>query len=175
MNGSASDAILATVKKESDNKANREVMKMNIEQLITEELIIFDETIRSKSSLFDCLGRRLEASGRVKNSKKIIKDFLKRENETSTGIEDGFGIPHAKSKYVLEPTLCFIHSGRITDYVGMDEQPIECVFAIAVPKKSADEHLEILSSLSRKLIDPVFRQQLKETVTAEEILTCLTE
>ncbi len=55
---------------------------MNIEQLITEELIIFDETIRSKSSLFDCLGRRLEASGRVKNSKKIIKDFLKRENET---------------------------------------------------------------------------------------------
>lgn len=82
MNGSASDAILATVKKESDNKANREVMKMNIEQLITEELIIFDETIRSKSSLFDCLGRRLEASGRVKNSKKIIKDFLKRENET---------------------------------------------------------------------------------------------
>ena len=68
---------------------------MNIEQLITEELIIFDETIRSKSSLFDCLGRRLEASGRVKNSKKIIKDFLKRENETSTGIEDGFGIRHS--------------------------------------------------------------------------------
>ena len=87
---------LPQLKKESDNKANRKVMEMNIEQLITEELIIFDETIRSKSSLFDCLGRRLEASGRVKNSKKIIKDFLKRENETSTGIEDGFGIPHAK-------------------------------------------------------------------------------
>ncbi len=146
---------------------------MNIEQLMTEELIIFDETIRSKRSLFDCLGRRLETSGRVKNSKKIIKDFFKREKEGSTGIEDGFGIPHAKSKYALVPTLCFIHSGRIADYIGMDEEPIDCVFAIVVPNDSADEHLEILSALSRRLMDPTFRQQVKKAVTAAEVLTML--
>jgi PTS system fructose-specific IIA component len=150
-------------------------MGMDIQQLITKELIVFDDTIRSKDSLFECLGDRLEASGRIKNSKKIIKDFLKRESEISTGIEEGFGIPHAKSKYALVPTLCFIHSGRITDYVGIDEQPIECVFAIAVPKHSADEHLEILSSLSRRLIDPTFRQQLKKAVTATEVLAILNQ
>ena len=146
---------------------------MDISQLLSEDLILFDDDIRSKKSLFERLGNALEATGRVKNAKKIIKAFYKREEEVSTGIEDGFGIPHAKSKYVLVPTLCFIHSGKIKEYLGLDGIPIECVFAIVVPQKSSDIHLEILSALSRKLMDQTFRQQLKGAKSAAEIMTIL--
>ena len=146
---------------------------MDISQLLSEDLILFDDEIRSKKSLFERLGNALEATGRVKNAKKIIKAFYKREEEVSTGIEDGFGIPHAKSKYVLVPTLCFIHSGKIKEYLGLDGEPIECVFSIVVPQKDSDSHLEILSALSRKLMDQTFRQQLKGAKSAAEIMTIL--
>ncbi|MBF8807465.1 MAG: PTS sugar transporter subunit IIA [Enterococcus lacertideformus] len=148
---------------------------MDISQLIAEDLILFDDSIRSKKSLFEHLGNVLETTGRITSSKKIIKAFFEREKEVSTGVEEGFGIPHAKSKYVLMPTVCFVHSGKIVEYLGMDDEPIECVFAIVVPSKALNNHLEILSALSRRLVDPFFRKQIKEATTASEIIAILKE
>lgn len=148
---------------------------MKISDLMMIDSIVFDESIQSKSALFERLAQTLERNGRVTKAKKFIKDLYKREEETSTGIEDGFGIPHAKSKYVTEPTICFAHTAIIQDYVGLDGKPIEYVFMITVPKKLSDLHLDILSSLSRRLIDDEFRDKLKNATTAEEVLNIVNE
>ncbi|MEG1502733.1 MAG: PTS sugar transporter subunit IIA [Enterococcus sp.] len=146
---------------------------MEITDLMMNDLVIFDETIRSKNELFERLANELERTKRVTKAKKIMKDLYKREKETSTGIEDGFGIPHAKSKHVLEPTVCFIHTEKLSDYLGLDGQPIECSFAILVPSKSSDIHLDILSSLSRKLMNEDFRKELKAARSGEEVLSII--
>ncbi len=64
-----------------------------------------------------------------------MKDLYRRESETSTGIEDGFGIPHTKSKAVLAPTICFVHTGKISDYVGLDDKEIGMGFCHFCPSK----------------------------------------
>lgn len=125
--------------------------------------------------MFEKLGQLLEEEQRVSKAKKVIKDLYRREEETSTGIEDGFGIPHAKSKAVLQPTICFAHTGKITDYVGLDGRNIEWVFAILVPQKTADIHLEILSKLSRKLMNESFRTQLKNAGSPMEVLEIMSK
>ncbi|HFQ4493713.1 TPA: PTS sugar transporter subunit IIA, partial [Enterococcus faecium] len=107
---------------------------------------------------------------KVRNVQKVVKALFKREEEISTGIEDGFGIPHAKSKYVTKPALCFFHTAKLTDYSGIDEMPIEYIFAIVVPEKSADMHLEILSTLSRRLMNADFRKGIKEATTPADII-----
>lgn len=142
---------------------------MELADLMMNELVLFDESIHSKNELFDCLAQDLEKQGRVTKAKKLVKDFHKREKEVSTGIEDGFGIPHAKSSSVLTPTVCFAHTGVLEDYFGLDGKPIEWVFAIVVPKNTADIHLDILSSLSRRLMDDDFRKQLKQATNKEEV------
>lgn len=148
---------------------------MKLIDLMVNDLIIFDESIRSKRELFEKLGQLLEEEQRVSKAKKVIKDLYRREEETSTGIEDGFGIPHAKSKAVLQPTICFAHTGKITDYVGLDGRNIEWVFAILVPQKTADIHLEILSKLSRKLMNESFRTQLKNAGSPMEVLEIMSK
>ena len=148
---------------------------MDISALIDTELIIFDEDIQSKDELFEMLGKTIEESSRGTKAKKIIKDLYKREKETSTGIEDGFGIPHTKSRAIIKPTVCFVRTGKIQDYRGFDDQPIECVFAIFVPKSSSDVHLEILSSLSRKLMDENLRKKIKDTKNSEDIIRIISE
>lgn len=148
---------------------------MKLIDLLVNDLIVFDESIRSKKELFEKLGQLLEEEQRVSKAKKVIKDLYRREEETSTGIEDGFGIPHAKSKAVLQPTICFAHTGKITDYVGLDGRNIEWVFAILVPQKTADIHLEILSKLSRKLMNESFRTQLKNAGSPMEVLEIMSK
>lgn len=100
---------------------------MKLIDLMMNDLIFFDESIRSKDELFETLSRLLEKKERVTKAKKVMKDLYRRESETSTGIEDGFGIPHTKSKAVLAPTICFVHTGKISDYVGLDDKEIEWV------------------------------------------------
>ncbi|WP_137663446.1 PTS sugar transporter subunit IIA [Enterococcus hulanensis] len=148
---------------------------MKLVDLMMSDLIIFDDSIRSKDELFEKLGHILEEKNRVTKAKKIIKDLYRREAETSTGIEAGFGIPHAKSKAVLQPTICFVHTGKMSDYVGLDGEKIEWVFAILVPQKTSDIHLEILSNLSRKLMNESFRDQLKHADNGIEVLEIMSK
>ncbi|MBC2199741.1 PTS sugar transporter subunit IIA [Listeria welshimeri] len=146
---------------------------MKISNLINEDRIIFDNRIQTKESLFEKVAEVLFKEGSITNTKKFIRDLYKREEETSTGIEAGFGIPHAKSKYVKEPLIVFVHSDIINDYFGLDDSPIECSFLIGVPKKATDVHLQILSELSRKLMDEKFREKLKNSKNKNEIITIL--
>lgn len=146
---------------------------MKISNLINEDRIIFDNRIQTKELLFEKVAEVLFKEGSITNTKKFIRDLYKREEETSTGIEAGFGIPHAKSKYVKEPLIVFVHSDIINDYFGLDDSPIECSFLIGVPKKATDVHLQILSELSRKLMDEKFRERLKNSKNKNEIITIL--
>ncbi|EAD7950224.1 PTS sugar transporter subunit IIA, partial [Listeria monocytogenes] len=68
---------------------------MNISNLINEDRIIFDNRIQTKQLLFEKVAEVLVKEGSITNSKKFIRDLYNREEETSTGIEAGFGIPHA--------------------------------------------------------------------------------
>ncbi len=74
-------------------------------------------------------------------------------------------------KQVCDKTSAvFFHTAKLTDYSGIDGMPIECIFAIVVPEKSADMHLEILSTLSRRLMNADFRKGIKEATTPADII-----
>jgi PTS system fructose-specific IIA component len=146
---------------------------MEINSILDPQNIIFEPSINSKQQLFRKIAELLKMNGFVKNSKKFIKDLEKRENEAPTGIEDGFGIPHAKSKYVVKPTIVFAHTGIISDYIALDNTKVQYTFTLAVPKGSADIHLDLLSALSRKLMDDGFRDRLKKAQTKNQVLDVL--
>lgn len=143
---------------------------MKINDLLTENTIVFDSSITSKDDLFAKAAEVFEAEGIVTNAKKFKKDLYKREKETSTGIEDSFGIPHAKSKWVTRPALAFIKSGVVSDYEALDGTNVGYSFVIAVPSSNADTHLAILSSLARLLMDEQFRDDLKHVDSTQGVL-----
>ncbi|WP_400246066.1 PTS sugar transporter subunit IIA [Niallia sp. JL1B1071] len=146
---------------------------MDISSMIDTNCILFDSTIQSKKDLFSRLASTLEHNGYISNKKRFIKDLERREKESSTGIEDGFGIPHAKSKAVTNPVIVFAHTGKIKDYVALDGSLIEYVFMLAVPERASDIHLNILSYLARKLMNKDFKLELKQARDAEDIQSLL--
>lgn len=146
---------------------------MRISELLLISTINFNNSIDRKEVLFTTAGNILEENGIVTNGKKFAKDLFKREKQTSTGIEDGFGIPHAKSRHVTKPALAFIKSSEISDYEALDGSKVNNSFIIAVPKSGSDQHLEILSQLSRKLMNNDFREMIKNADTPEQILDAM--
>lgn len=143
---------------------------MDVEELISKEVIFEEKTIDKKDELFRFLAYKLKEKDVVSDEEGFIDDLYKREEEISTGILDGFGIPHAQSEFILKPIVCFVRTSPMLDYVGLDDLPIEHVFLIGIPKNIKEVHLDVLSSLSRKLADEGFRERLKRASTKEDIL-----
>ena len=81
--------------------------------MIREEYIFFDVDAASKEELLDFISEKALEFG-ITDSKEGLKDaFLKREEEYTTGLQDGFAIPHAKTEYAKETAVFFEKSVRL--------------------------------------------------------------
>ncbi|PTI37678.1 PTS sugar transporter subunit IIA [Mammaliicoccus vitulinus] len=146
---------------------------MALVELIDKNTFIFDKSITTKDELFNSLTEILNEKGYLKNKKKFLKDLYKREKIISTGIEDGFGIPHTKTKYINKPIITFAKTSELDDYKALDDTKINTVFLIALPINAHNSHLDLLSELARLLMDSEFRQYIKNAEQPDEIVKIL--
>jgi PTS system fructose-specific IIA component len=87
----------------------------------------------------------------------------------------GIGIPHAKTSAVTRPSVVFARSEEGIDFDAMDDEPAHLLFMLIVPEEGGEEHLEILSSLSRALMHEEVRESLRAAETTEGVRDALKE
>lgn len=143
---------------------------MEIEKLLTSNRISFDLKGGNKEEVIDELIELLCKDGAVTNKKDFKLAVMKREEQFSTGIGHGIGIPHGKSDAVSTASIAFGISKDGVDFSSMDGQPVNLIFLIAVPNKSDDIHLKILSFISRRLMHSDVRGKLMKAQSYEDIL-----
>ncbi len=141
--------------------------------LINKKLINVNLKSTEKKEVLEEMVLMLEKENRVTDSKKFLKDVLKREAEVTTGFGDGLAIPHAQSEYVKEPTLLFGKSKEGVEYDSLDGKKVNILFMIAIPKDQKGDHLKLLQILSRKFMDSNFKEELEKVKTNEEALSLI--
>ncbi|MBU3114024.1 PTS sugar transporter subunit IIA [Clostridium lacusfryxellense] len=146
---------------------------MNITELLNVNLIKLELTSKTKEDVIIEMAKMLDEDGKLLDIDKYIKAVMDREKEFSTGIGMGIAIPHGKSSGVKEPALLFGRSTAGIDYKSMDDELSHLFFLIAVPEESSNEHLKILSQISRKLMHKELRDSLMQANSPEEIITLL--
>ncbi|MGN5378937.1 fructose-specific PTS transporter subunit EIIC [Streptomyces lasalocidi] len=120
----------------------------------------------------ELLGR----SGRVADVDELVASALRREEQGTTGLGEEIAIPHAKTDAVSAPVVGFARSAEGIEWGSLDGTKARLVFMIAVPEAAAgDEHLRILALLSRKLMDPGFRERLSAAPDERAVLGVLAE
>ncbi|WP_406477157.1 fructose-specific PTS transporter subunit EIIC [Streptomyces platensis] len=135
-------------------------------ELITAELVDLDLSAETKEAAARSLAERMAASGRVTDLEGFLADVAAREAQMPTGLDGGIGIPHCRSEHVTEPTLAFGRSAAGIDF-GAPDGPADLIFLIAAPAGGDADHLSILSTLARHLMDETFTGALR-TATAPE-------
>lgn len=140
-----------------------------IRNLLKSAFVNFDLKATDKQTAIREMSDTFVHKGVVKNDSVYLEAVMKREEESTTGIGFGIAIPHGKSAAVTEPALGFGRSQAGITYDSMDGKPVHLMFLIAVPETSNDEHLRILSKLSRKLMHEDIRQKLMVVTDVEGI------
>ncbi|KOT53686.1 MULTISPECIES: PTS fructose transporter subunit IIABC [Streptomyces] len=129
-------------------------------ELITAELVDLDLSAGSKEAAARSLAERMAGLGRVTDLDGFLADVAAREAQMPTGLDGGIGIPHCRSAHVTEPTLAFGRSAAGIDF-GAADGPADLIFLIAAPAGGDADHLSILSTLARHLMDEEFTGALR--------------
>ena len=144
-----------------------------IKELLTEELYIESLKASNKKDAILEMVEKLDQSGKLVDKALYTEAVFHRESEFSTGIGMGIAIPHGKSSGVKTPSLVFARSKEGVDFDAMDEKPSFLFFLVAVPEESGDEHLKILSTISRKLMHEDVRNNLMQASSYEAVIEIL--
>ncbi|WP_338972801.1 PTS sugar transporter subunit IIA [Spiroplasma endosymbiont of Panorpa germanica] len=124
----------------------------------------------SKKEAFKFIAQAFVDNNASSDYKACFKGLLAREKEGSTGFNEGIAIPHAKIKEITTPKVFVIKFKEGVEWKSIDDSKVKIAIALAIPfSNSEQQHLKILSSIARKLIDDDFRQQLNSATSAEEL------
>lgn len=105
----------------------------------------------------------------VDEAKELYKAFLEREKESTTGFENGFAIPHARTKIIKEPHILFVTFKNPIEWESLDGHPATHAFVLLVPENVNSLHIDLLSKISLALLDKEFVDQIKKSNDIEEI------
>lgn len=76
--------------------------------MIHQNAIFFNRELNSQDEVFHFLSKKSIELGIATNEESVYKGFIKREQQGTTGMMDGFAIPHTKSKEILTPSIIIV-------------------------------------------------------------------
>ena len=162
--------------------ATAEVAAIEAEQASDEGFVkasnvLCDQTVENRDAALALISERAVEAGIAEDSAALYAAFLKREAEGTTGMVEGFAIPHAKSDTVKTAQVMVLKSSEgIASWETMDESPVTCAIALLVPESEAGtSHLQILSKVATALTDEAFRAAVKSTDDPAAIVKLINE
>ncbi len=143
--------------------------------LLSDDLVLLDSKSRTKEEVMQEMVDALYISDRTDDRYLLEEALWAREAGGSTGFGHGFAIPHCKTAAVTANSICVL---RLKEPVIWDSTRGECVsMVVLLALRDAEfantTHMQVFSSLARKLINDDFRQYLLTVGTAAEITSYL--
>lgn len=144
-----------------------------ISEYLKVKSIDLDLKSKDKKAILKELFEKLENCKEVTNKEKCYEDLLEREKLGSTGIGEGFAIPHAKSTGVSELIMTVGISKEPIEYEAVDGKPVNIFFMFLSPNELSQEYLILLAKISRYIRENNFKTQLLNAKTQEDIVQIL--
>lgn len=124
----------------------------------------------TKEELFEEMVQLFVQEGLITNRKAAVNALLEREAKMSTGIANGFALPHGKLEEVKGVIMALGVLRNSMDYDALDGEPVDVVIALFSELGNPAPHIEALAEISRHLSMPDFVSRIKVAQSAEEVL-----
>lgn len=139
--------------------------------------VFCDQKVDDRDAALKFISDNAVAAGIADDADALLAAFLKREAEGTTGMVDGFAIPHAKTDAVKQASVMVLKAPEgVPGWDTMDEAPVTCAIALLVPEAEAGtSHLQILSKVAMALTDDDFRAACKDATDPAAVASLINE
>lgn len=156
---------------EAPKAAAVEAPKDEAADFVKVENVFVAENFASRDEALSFVSNQAVKAGVADDADAVMNAFLAREAEGSTGMMEGFAIPHAKSDAITDAAVIVVKDDSgVTGWDTMDGAPVNVAIALLIPGAQAGTtHLKILSKVAEALMDEGFRATVKGSTDAAEI------
>lgn len=156
---------------EAPKAAAVEAPKAEAAGFVKVENVFVAENFASRDEALSFVSNQAVKAGLADDADAVMNAFLAREAEGTTGMMEGFAIPHAKSDAITEAAVIVVKDeSGVTGWDTMDGAPVNVAIALLIPGAQAGTtHLKILSKVAEALMDEDFRATVKGSTDAAEI------
>ena len=147
---------------------------MALRQLLAADRIVLLVEPDDRDGVLDAAARLL-ADASPANTAAIGDSLRARERLGSTAIGHGIAIPHGRTDAFDETRGAFLRLRTPVEFGASDGEPVDLVFAMAVPEHFTQQHLQLLSELAERFSDAAFRAALRAAPDAVALRTLLLE
>nr|WP_280636689.1 PTS sugar transporter subunit IIA [Brochothrix thermosphacta] len=132
-----------------------------IQDVLQKENISLAVQGSNKDEVLQNIAAIAKEKGIISDTAATYHGFLKREQQGSTGMEQGIAIPHTENNAVIRPALMVVTLARSVDWDSLDGQPTTHVLAMFILTGGSSNHLNVLSDVAKLLVHDDFITELK--------------
>jgi PTS system nitrogen regulatory IIA component len=133
---------------------------MRIATWLQPQEILLDVDARDRTHVLEVLAAEIGREHGLEPG-AIFRALWRREQAASTGLGEGFAIPHARIVGIARPLTLFMRTKVAIAFDAPDRKPVSQLLAIIAPVDGAkDDHLQLLALVAQLFSDRAFRRQL---------------
>jgi PTS system nitrogen regulatory IIA component len=146
---------------------------MLISDLLSQERIRCDVHSSSKKRLLELISEELARNSDQLTKREIFESLCARERLGSTGLGKGVAIPHGRVKGTRSVEASFFRLKKPLPFDAVDGEPVDLLFALAVPEDCSEDHLKLLSQVAELFSDADLLRELREAENTGRLLQLL--
>lgn len=109
----------------------------------------------------------LKSNSLISNYDMVVNAVMERESVRSTGIGQGFAIPHCKCSAVDELVMAIGKLSEPIDFESIDGKPVSIVVMLVSPSEQTGRHIQALARISRLMTDKEFHDRVWQCENSE--------
>lgn len=152
---------------------NKETESFDPGEILTIDNIQLNVSATSRDEVLKYLADFAVQNNLADDADKVLTKYLKREQEGSTGMQDGIAIPHAQDATIHSSKMLVIKLAQPVEWQTFDDKPVDTIISFLIPENDSGAHLKYLSNTAKLLMHSDFVQELHQAKTKEEILNLI--
>lgn len=140
-------------------------------ELLTVEHVILRLDAATREDVFRAVAQAAERDGVTDTWNGLYDGLMGREDEVSTGLMDGYAIPHTKTDVARRSAMYYVRTNSPIPWETMDGSDVTNFFVLIAPASDQNEtHLMMLSALATCLLEDEFKEAVANAGTPQEVV-----
>lgn len=144
---------------------------MKLKNILSEDLVTIDLQGSNKEEIINELLSVLVKNDKLKDKELAFNDIMERENQMSTGIQQGVAIPHAKTKSVDSLVACIGVKKDGVDFKSLDGISSKIFILTLSPSDHIGPHVQFLAEISRIIKTEEARNKILGATSQKQVLS----
>ncbi|MFT8867651.1 fructose-specific PTS transporter subunit EIIC [Liquorilactobacillus nagelii] len=160
-----SESTLQSAKEDQNQEFDND-----LSEILKPENIFFNVSVKNQQEALRYLAEKAVKSGLSSSTESVFQKYVKREEEGSTGMENGIAIPHAQDAAIKSSSMMILKLKNPVSWNTFDGKPVDLIISFLIPVQDNGAHLRYLSSTAKLLMHQDFVAKLRSSKHSDEIV-----